>query len=121
MSAILQTTSGDFDLTSKNLRIVSDLATVTAQKAADMLNLFLGEWFLDSSQGTPWFQLILGVKNPDFNLIRSALRKRMLSVPGVSAVKDISFNWIPSKREVDYSVSLVLSTGQTITIPAPTP
>jgi len=33
-----------------------------AQAARCRLRTFLGEWFLDSSIGVPWFEQVLGVK-----------------------------------------------------------
>lgn len=123
MAALLQTATGDIDLTANNFTVVTDLATVVRQKAKDVLTLFQGEWFLDASDGTPWFQLILGIKNPDFSAIKSAIKSRLQGVTGVSTVQDVLFNWDPKKRLLTYSVNLVLSNGLTIAIepPPPTP
>ncbi len=46
---------------------------------------FLGEWFLDTSFGVPYFENIL-VKNPDRATIEAVLRARILDVPGVARV-----------------------------------
>jgi len=46
---------------------------------------FMGEWFLDTSFGVPYFEQIL-VKSPDRSTIEAVLRARILDVPGVSRV-----------------------------------
>lgn len=46
---------------------------------------FLGEWFLDTTFGVPYFEEVL-VKNPDRSAIEAVLRSRILDVPGVTRV-----------------------------------
>ena len=49
------TAGGDYALNG----FISD-SEATIQAVYTRLRLFQGEWFLDLSQGTPWFQKILG-------------------------------------------------------------
>lgn len=52
------------------------------------LRLWLGEWFLDTSDGTPYLTQILGErhgKNPD-----AAIKQRILGTPGVSQLLSYS-------------------------------
>ena len=53
------------------------------------LRLFLGEYFRDINDGTPWFQQILG-KNMNLNATESIIRNRIVRTTGV--VRLISFN-----------------------------
>jgi len=46
------------------------------------LRLFLGEYFRDMSDGTPWFEQILG-KGTSMSAREAALRNRILRTPGV--------------------------------------
>ncbi|CAB3911913.1 hypothetical protein LMG3410_04878 [Achromobacter aegrifaciens] len=55
------------------------------QQVKVTLLAFLGEWFLDTTFGVPYFEEIL-VKNPDRSTIEAVLRARILDVPGVTRV-----------------------------------
>lgn len=57
-----------------------------AQAAYTWLKLFQGEWFLDITQGTPWFQGVLGVYN---QANADSLLKDQI-VNNVTGVQDIS-------------------------------
>ena len=50
------------------------------------LQLFQGEWFLDESQGIPYFQRIL-VKNPNLVEVREWFRSAIASSPDISSVE----------------------------------
>lgn len=60
-----------------------------AQTIQTRLKLFLGEYFRDINDGTPWFQSILG-KFQNINAVESILRNRIIRTAGV--VRLISFN-----------------------------
>lgn len=53
------------------------------------LRLFLGEYFRDITDGTPWFEQILG-KGASMNVREAVLRNRISRTPGV--VRLTSFN-----------------------------
>lgn len=55
------------------------------QQVKVTLLAFLGEWFLDTTFGVPYFEEVL-VKNPDRSAIEAVLRSRILDVPGVTRV-----------------------------------
>lgn len=50
---------------------------------------YLGDWFLDSSYGIPYFESIL-VKNPDRIMIESLLRVHIVAVNGVRRVNALN-------------------------------
>ena len=52
------------------------------QDILQRIQMFLGEWFLNSSEGVPWLQQIL-VKNPDQSKIDAILQNIILGAPGV--------------------------------------
>jgi hypothetical protein len=89
MSCLQQDGTGDLLLTaangSKHLTLIKDVADCAAQKLTNRFLLFLGEWFLDSSQGLPFYQLI-AVKNPDPTVLERLFTNIVLSVPGVTKV-----------------------------------
>jgi hypothetical protein len=71
--------SGDYTIGSQWL---VNSPQAVEQAIQTRLKLWLGEWFLDLSDGTPYFTQVLGErynKNPD-----AAIKARILGTPGVS-------------------------------------
>ena len=63
-------------------KIFTSQADEIAQTIRTRLRLFLGEYFRDITDGTPWFEQILG-KNVNMSAREAALRNRIASSPGV--------------------------------------
>lgn len=124
----LKTDDGDLDLTSGNLVLIDDgssallpsgasqMAQAVKQKAEDVLRQFQGEWFLDQTKGFPWFQSVLGQKNPDLGVIRNLFKSKLLSIDNVSAVDDVVFDFDSTTRALDYKIVLLLTNGQQVTV-----
>jgi hypothetical protein len=55
------------------------------QRVSVSLDFFLGEWFLDTKQGMPYFRDVL-VKNPNSDTVRSVFKRRILQTPGIVSV-----------------------------------
>lgn len=74
----------------------NDLALVTegtqaAQHVKIRLWSYLGEWFLDITVGTPYFQSILGkIYRPQE--ASAIIRNRILNTPGVDSLTDYNFS-----------------------------
>lgn len=54
------------------------------QRILVALRHFWGEYFLDTSDGVPWYEVILGSK--DLKTVELILRRKVLEVPGVISV-----------------------------------
>lgn len=87
------TVAGDIyiDPATGSTRLTATLAEEVAQLLFTRFRFFLGEWFLDSSLGLPWFQQILGIKNSDAIVI-SILRSVVTTCPGVASLTSFSLN-----------------------------
>lgn len=75
---------------SGDLVVDPDFALVTGrdsvvQRIRLRLYLVRGSWYLDTSEGVPWFQTIM-VKAPDVPAIDALLRAEIASVPGVDSL-----------------------------------
>lgn len=70
----------------------------TAAGVYHRLRMFFGEYFLDISQGTPWFQSILG-KNPQ-DVAEAAIKERIITAPDVVAITDFSFDMNSQERRI---------------------
>lgn len=63
------------------IRLVNSPEAV-AQAIKTRFLLWYGQWFLDTTEGTPWIQSVLGKQKPDtYNL---AIRKRILETQGLA-------------------------------------
>jgi hypothetical protein len=78
------------------------------------LSMWLGEWYLDLSQGTPWLT-ILGVKNPDLNAVRQVLQGIIAGTPPVNVVNDVSLAFDTTTRNLTWSWTATLDSGVVIT------
>ena len=59
-----------------------------AQQIKTTLLTFLGEWFLDTTFGVPYFEDVL-VKSPNRASIEAIFRARIRAVPGVARVRGL--------------------------------
>ncbi|MCE2029302.1 hypothetical protein [Sessilibacter corallicola] len=74
----------DGDIATSSQQFISGIDEV-AQTIRTRWKLFLGEYFRDVSEGTPWFQRIL-VKNPNPDEINAILKTRIVRTQGVIQV-----------------------------------
>lgn len=78
------------------------------------LRLFLGEYFRDITDGTPWFEQILG-KGVSMSAREAALRNRIVRTPGVIRLTYFSTDFDVNTRK--YSVTAgALTTYGLITV-----
>lgn len=77
-----------------------------AQAIRTRLDLWMGEWFADTSDGTGWNQSILGKRTK--NLYELTLRQRVLETPGVIQIDDFQSSLNPDARRL--TVSMVVTT-----------
>src|SRR4051812_29811299 len=71
----------------------------TMQRIRIRFKWFLGEWFLDTRQGVPYFQSVL-IKNPDSILIATIFRQVLKTTPGVKRVLSFRASLDRTTREL---------------------
>lgn len=95
--------------------LVNTPATV-GQAVLTRLKLLKGEWFVDTSDGTPWYQSILGKhhgSNPD-----AFIKQRILATPGVVSIAAYSSTFDGPSRTFTISATINTVYGvTTITLP----
>lgn len=117
MACVLQTSSGDIDITGGKLTVVTDPVAAGAIKLRNRFNLFLGEWYADTRVGVPWFQRIM-VKNPNLRLIETIVRSIITSTsPFVSADVTVSPPDAKRKSTITFvaTVDPLVAAGATVT------
>lgn len=80
--------SHDVSLSKTNDLVLIDGAERIRQQIKVTLLTFFGEWFLDTTFGIPYLEIIL-IKNPRRAEIETTLRQKVRDVPGVSAVPSV--------------------------------
>lgn len=81
-----------------------------AQTIKTRLRLFYGEYFRDVTDGTPWFQRILG-KGDNLDAIESILRTRIAETKGVIKLTAFSMNYDLDLRKLEVAASVLTLTG----------
>jgi len=82
----------------------------TAQSVSARLKLFLGEYFPDVTDGTPWFQSILGKTPTDVAEIN--VKQRIVTSPGVAGIRAFSFELDTATRDVQISATVINESGE---------
>ena len=114
----LDPTTGDLAISpSGQLALTGAPGAVTVdavrQKLQIRLSLFLGEYVLDSSKGTPWIQQILG-KVPQ-SVAEGILRQSISTCPGVATLLSFAFT-VGANRQGSLSFTVKTVAGDVLTI-----
>ncbi len=82
-----------------------------AQAIKTRFELWYGQWFLDTTAGTPWIQSVLGKQKPEiYNL---AIRQRILETAGVSSITAFDTAVNTSTRRVSFTATVETLYGTT--------
>lgn len=92
----LDPTTGDLLITNNSLTLTTGIEAIR-QHMQCRFRLFLGEWFLDTTLGVPWFRDIL-IKRPAFVVVREILKKVILETPGVLEILKFEFDFVGQTR-----------------------
>ena len=79
---------GDYVFGGNQAAFYRDQPEAVAQVVESRLNLWLGEWFLDLGEGTPYQTQVLGKYTEDSR--DPVMQDRILSSPGVTEMKSYS-------------------------------
>jgi len=88
-----------------------DVPEAPAQAALSRLYLFLGEWFLDTSDGTAWKTRVLGKYTADTR--DPEIRARVLDTPGVTAIDAYESDLSRGDRRFAVAMTLTTAYGRT--------
>lgn len=79
------------------------------------------EWFLDETEGFPWFDDVF-IKNPDLNAVTAVFKTYIINIPGILSLTAFALNFDPGERTLTVTGSFVSLDGNadfSVTIPAP--
>lgn len=110
---LLVENTNNLDITTFNFSFTPTLSSYVAQALRIKLSFFLGEWFLNTQAGIPYFQSIF-IKTPDLNLIEDVFKTEILSVKDV--VELVSFELLSdtTTRALISNFIVRISDGSTV-------
>ena len=92
--------TGDIDLVDGSVYLTTGIESVR-QSLIQRIRLFRGEWFLDLSEGVPYYEDILK-KKPDIYVVDAAFKATILETPGVIELVEYELDY----SKVDRTLSL---------------
>lgn len=95
----LKVVNGELVFAGGSLETVSGKESIR-QSVECRLRTVRGEWFLDGSLGVPYFDGILGAKNPKLEAARAILRQEILATPGVTGLVSLTTSFDASNRSL---------------------
>ena len=112
MSDFKLDSNNDIAIENFNFVIITEEENV-AQRVLVNLRVFLGEWFLDTTKGVPYYQSIL-IKNPDSSLVEAELRAVIINTNEIARLKSFSMEFDVALRKL--SVDFVAQTDKGLEI-----
>lgn len=103
--------AGDMIFGNQSSDFYRDQPEAVAQAVLTRLKLWTGEWFLDTTEGTPWQQAVLGTGNA--RTAEPVIRARILGTQGVNEIIALSLNVDHDSRTATISAEIDTVYGQT--------
>jgi len=105
--------SGDLDLTGHRLNLTTGEAAIEQNLRCRLL-FFLESWFLDRSQGIPYYRDVY-VKSPNILLLQHLFRTAILGTAGISSVEQLDIALDKTSRKMLLTFRAVMDTGAVLT------
>ena len=80
------------------------------QRLKIRLLTFMGEWFLDTTYGVPYWQRLLGIKQTSKSAIDLIFQQQILAEPGVKEI--VSFDSTFQNRQYSLNFRVKVVTGE---------
>lgn len=105
MDIELNRTTHDLQLKNYDLQLLEE-APLVQQRLKQSLLFFLGEWYLDITDGVPYYQEIL-IKAPIQVTVESILKNTILETPDVQSLERFELEYDNQNRAIslDFAVS----------------
>jgi hypothetical protein len=97
---------------SQQADFLRDTPETVAQAVVTRLGLWMGEWFLDNAEGTPYAQAVLGKYTRQ--TIEPAIRQRILETDNVTAITALNLVIDPDARKATINATIDTAFGQTV-------
>lgn len=101
--------TGDMKFGNQQADFYRDQPEAVAQAVWTRLRLWSGEWFIDTSEGTPYQQAALGMHKS--KTVEPAIRSRILGTEGVTGIEEFSLVINPDDRVVSIAATINTTYG----------
>ena len=102
----------DLKIDQGDIALCPDDNSCLSQTISIKLKTIKGEWFLDTTQGIPYFTHIFG-QHRSASYIRELIVPKILSINGIKKVNNFSVS-MESNRKLLISFDVVFSNGQSL-------
>jgi hypothetical protein len=96
--------NGDMTFGNQQADFYRDIPEAPAQAVLTRLRLWLGEWFLDQTQGTPYTQAVLGMHTQ--NTVDPVMRSQILNTTGVTDIVSYESLRDPDNRKLTINATI---------------
>ena len=93
---------GDMMLGRGSSCFLENSAEAVAQNVMTRLQLWRGTWFIDTDEGTPWLQQVLGKRD----VAESVIRARVLGTEGVVSIESFESVFDPDARALTVQIKI---------------
>jgi len=115
----------DLVIENNNFKLTAGNTEFISQKIENEFLFFLGEYWLDVSQGIPYRSIenkdrdnptknIVGIKNPDINYINSVFVLALSGIEGIDQIIDLTSNYNNINRKLLINYTVRITTGEII-------
>lgn len=104
---------GDLDMTHEGQLLFTEGIEQARQEVQCRFGFFLGEYFLDTRQGLPYYRDVL-VKNPNRETVLSLFSRTALSVPGIVQVSELTYDLDSRTRKLVVTGEALWIDGQPV-------
>jgi len=102
---------GDYTFGGGRADFLVDSPEAVGQAVLTRLQLFKGEWFVDTADGTPWQTEVLGEHTrATYDM---AIRNRILGTQGVEQIDSYDSEFEPNSRKLTITCTITTAYGQT--------
>lgn len=101
--------TGDLDISNNEASLTTGLEA-KRQHLVQRLSLFFAEWFLNTTEGMPYFQHILA-KNPNPVVIDASFKNTIINTPGVTQLESFALDLNTAARNLTLSFKVKTSEG----------
>lgn len=114
MSDLLIDSTGDYAFVDNDFVLLEEGPDAVEQRLSINLKLFLGEWFIDTSKGVPYYQDVLK-KNPKAQVLEAVFTDAILATDGMDRLDKLDLTLVDNERKLQVDFAGVDEDGNTIT------
>ncbi|MDC9622774.1 hypothetical protein PSI22_14290 [Xenorhabdus sp. XENO-7] len=101
--------NGDYSFGQGDSTFLTNSPEAVAQAVKTRLNLWRGDWFLDTAEGTPYREVVLDKSYAS----AMALRERILGTEGVTEIISLNAKRDPDTRKITITATINTRYGKT--------